>query len=433
LWSGLLLLALGFQLTEAQSATELVASPEPGWPQWRGPRRDGISTERGLSPTWPKDGPPVVWRAEGLGRGYSCPIIVAGRIYLTGDFDNELRVLALDATGHRLWQTANGRAWAGPYPGARACVAYAGGRLFHLNAHGRLACLDAGTGRELWGKELLEAYGGKVPTWGLGECLVADASCVFATPGGTSALMIALEARTGSEIWRTEPLRLAASGAPAADRLAGTAGEIDNAGYASPLLIVRNGKRLLVSASLRHLFAVDAAAGRIEWTQPIPTHYSVIAATPVLVGDAVYVTAPDTDRSGLYEWTDSATAVSAARRWASPLDTCHGGAVLVGDRIYGSWYRVAKGWAAVDALTGRLAGQWADLTMGSVLYADGRLYCLAQDGEVALLKPMPNGTEPAGRFRLVPGRVGDAWTHPVVLDGRLYLRYHESLVCYALR
>jgi outer membrane protein assembly factor BamB len=190
---------------------------------------------------------------------------------------------------------------------------------------------------------------------------------------------------------------------------------------------------MIVTCSLRHVFAVDAGTGRIEWTQPMPTRYSVVAATPVLVGDGVYVTAPDTDRGGLFEWQQSEAGVTVRRRWASPLDTCHGGAVRVGDRLYGSWYRPARGWAAVDVADGRVAGQWTDLAMGSVLYAEGRLYCLAQDGEVALFEPTAEGVRSAGRFRLVQERVSDAWTHPVIVDGRLYLRYQGTLWCYALR
>lgn len=428
-----LLLALALIAPDVRAAAELVPSPEPGWPQWRGPRRDGICTETGLMPAWPEGGPPLAWQVQGMGRGYSCPIIAQDRIYLTGDIGNELHVFALDLDGRQLWQSRNGRAWTGQYPGARACVVFSAGRLFHLNAHGRLACLDAATGRELWAKETLEEYGGRVPTWALSECLLVDRSRLIATPGGTTALMVALDTRTGAEIWRAEPLRLAAAEASTQDRLAGRAGEVDNAGYASPLLLEFEGKRLIVSCSLRHAFAVDADTGRLQWTQPLPTRHSVVAATPVLVGDAVFITAPDTDAGGLFALRRAGTMVGVERRWGALLDTCHGGAVLVRDRLYGSWYRRGKGWAAIDVHTGQVAGQWPNLAPGAVLYADGRLYCLAQDGEMALLEPTATGATNAGQFRLVPTRVSDAWAHPVILDGRLYLRYHESLWCYSVR
>jgi len=106
---------------------------------------------------------------------------------------------------------------------------------------------------------------------------------------------------------------------------------------------------------------------------------------------------------------------------------------LVNDALYGSWYRRAKGWACLDARTGKLRYQLKDLAKGSVLFADRRLYCLSEEGDMALLKPTPQGFEYAGRFRLVPERQSDVWTHPVIWEGRLYLRYHETLFCYDIR
>jgi len=232
---GLLPLACAESGTNA--IVELTASPEPGWPQWRGPRRDGISRETGLLPRWPEGGPLLLWTSTNLGRGYSSPIISGGRIFLTGDVGNDLRVFALDLAGNPLWQATNGQAWKGPHPGARACCALRGGRLFHLNAHGRVACLDPATGRELWAVNVIERFGGKVPTWALGECLLVDGPRVLVTPGGSRALTAALDAKTGETVWTSEPLRMDESPDPAHERVAGKAGETDPAGYASPILM----------------------------------------------------------------------------------------------------------------------------------------------------------------------------------------------------
>ncbi len=128
----------------------LIASPESGWPQWRGPCRDGISPETGLRTQWPEAGPPLLWQVQGLGRGWCSPIVVGRRLYLTGDVGADLIVYALDHRGNRLWEVKNGRSWQGPYPGARASCVYAKGRLYHLNAHGRVVCLNADEGTEIW-------------------------------------------------------------------------------------------------------------------------------------------------------------------------------------------------------------------------------------------------------------------------------------------
>lgn len=418
---------------QSEPPPRLVASTEPDWPQWRGPRRDGLCDETGLLPQWPPGGPPRLWQAGNLGRGYSAPVIVGERLYLTGDVDDELRIFALDLKGRLVWQAKNGRSWRTPYPGARASCTYAEGRLYHLNAHGRVACLDASTGRELWAVDLFDRFGGLNITWALSENLLVDGGRVYVTPGGTRALMAALDAQTGETLWTTEPLRLGASDPPRYDRVAEPAGEADSASYASPILVEWAGRRLLLGCSLRHVFGVDAATGALLWTQPLRTRYSVIAMTPVLAGDALFVTAPDTEDGGLFQLRRDGDQVYARRLWSTRADTCHGGVVLVGDALYGSWYRRGKGWYCADARTGEIRYQTGELAMGSVLYADGRLYCLSQEGEMALLEPASSGFVFRGRFRLVPERVSDAWAHPVIHRRRLYLRYHETLHCFDLR
>ncbi len=161
------------------------------------------------------------------------------------------------------------------------------------------------------------------------------------------------------------------------------------------------------------------------------TSYSVIAATPVLIENAVFCTAPDTEGGKLFRMVDHGTKVETA--WTTPLDTCHGCLIYRNGVLYGSWYRKDKGWACIDAHTGSVKYQIKELAMGSILYADQRLYCLGQDGQMALMKPTPDRFEFTGRFRLAHARANDAWTHPVILDGRLYLRYHETLYCYDIR
>ena len=372
----------------------------------------------------------MLWKSIELGRGYSAPIISGDRIYLTGDVENELRIFALDLRGQLIWQATNGAAWLGPFPGARACCAFSEGRLYHLNAHGRVACLEAATGKTRWAVDVLERFGGKTPTWGLSECLLVDGPRVWVTPGGTRALMAALDKRTGETLWTTEPLRLGPTQDPAQQRLLEPNGEVDSASYASPILIALDGHRQIVRSSLRHAVGVDADNGRLLWTRPMPTSYSVIAATPLLVGDAVLFTAPDTDAEKLYRIAYTNNQAHVETVWTTTLDTCHGCQVYVGGSIFGSWYRRSKGWACLDPASGKVRYQMKELAMGSILYADERLYCLSQEGEMALLKPTETAFTVMGRFRMVSEKASDAWTHPVILDRRLYLRFHETLFCY---
>lgn len=404
------------------------------WPQWRGPQRDGICNDKELLQQWPEDGPALLWKSGDLGRGYSAPIFVGDRIFLAGDVGEELHIFALDRSGKLLWKAQNGRSWKHPYPGARSSCAYSEGRIYHLNAHGRVVCLEAETGRELWSVNLLDRFGGKVIHWGFSECLLVDGPRLIVTPGGTKALMAALDKKTGETVWASEPLLLGATDDPAHQRLAEPAGEADNASYASPILFQLGDRRMLVNCSLRHAFGVDADTGKLLWTRPLVTRYSVIAATPVLVGrDSVFVTAPDGEGGTLYRLHNEGTGVRVETVWKTDLDTCQGGLVYVDGTLFGSRYRARKEWAGLDARTGAVRHTLKDFAKGSVLHADGRLYCLSEEGEVALLKPVPDGFDVAGRFRLVPDRKSDAWTHPVIVDGRLYLRYQETLYCYDVR
>jgi outer membrane protein assembly factor BamB len=421
-------------LLQATAQITPVTSPEPDWPQWRGPSRNGISTETNLLQSWPTNGPTRLWTATSLGNGYSAPIIVQDHIYITGDINDSLHILALNLAGEPVWQTTNGNAWHHPYPGARAACTYSEGRLYHLNAHGRVACINASTGKEIWAFYLHDRFGGKPPTWALSECLLVHKNKVFVTPGGTRAVAAALDKLTGQTLWTTPSLKLGPSPSPEQQRLPEPAGEIDGPSYASPLLILNHQQPTLITCSQRHILAIHAKTGQLLWTQPLKTRYDVIAATPVLAKEHIFVTAPDTDNGGLLlQLGNGSSSPIVQTLWTTPLDTCHGGVIHLNNHLYGSWYRRNKGWAAVNLDSGEIDYSLPDLPKGSITYANNRLYVLSENGEAALLQPTPTSFVNHGQFKLTPKRVSDAWTHPVILHGRLYLRYHESLHCFDVR
>ncbi len=420
-------LAVHFAGLSAEPKATLIASSESGWPQWRGLRRDGISHETNLLQQWPQAGPPLLWKISGLGRGYSSPIINSNRLYITGEIGNDLRIFALDSQGQKVWQNTNGAAWKGQYPGARACCAFRDGRLFHLNAHGRVACFDAASGRELWSLSLVERFGGRVNTWAYSECLLVDGTNLIVTPGGTQALAAALDIKTGQTVWKTEPLLMGGT-----DEQVGTP---DRPSYASPILVQFGPTRMIVDCSQRHVFAVDAVNGRLLWNRPLRTRYSVIAATPLLVNNAIFATAPDTDDARLYALLPGDNGVSVQELWSTTLDTCHGCTLYLPthDAIFGSWYRLHKGLACLDPANGKVRYRSDAMAKGSAIFADNRLYYLSEEGDMALLELTASAFEFKGRFRLVPERQSDVWAHPVLLDGKLYLRCHENLFCYDVK
>lgn len=415
-----------FGMATVASAAQWVKSPEPGWPQFRGPCRNGVSPETGLLQSWPEGGPKVLWTATNLGAGYSSPIIVGQTLYLTGDVGDELHIFALDLQGRLVWKATNGASWKNPYPGARASCTYSEGRIYHLNGHGRVACFDARDGRPIWAREVVQAFESRVPTWGMAECLLVAGPRVIVTPGGRKASMAALDKRTGDTAWQSEPLPLTNSGEGGRDRIEGPA-------YASPILIEVNGRQQIVGVTARHFFGVNAETGEREWQFEMPTRYEVIASSPVLCGNGVFVTAPDGGGGRWLEWVPEGGRVGVKPRWTTTLDTCHGGVVEVDGFLYGSWYRDFNGWGAVDLRDGSVPYRDKELVMGSVLHADRRLYVLSQSGTMALVKPNPGRWEIVSRFEFARERRNDVWAHPVILDGRLYLRHQAKLVCFDIR
>lgn len=390
-----------------------VASKEPGWPQWRGPRRDGLSDETGLLPAWPEGGPKPLWTATGLGRGWSSPIVTGDTIYITGDVGDELRVFALDLSGKIKWQAANGQAWKGSFPGARACCAYSDGHVYNMNAHGRVACFEAATGREVWAVNVLERFNGRNLTWAVSECLLVDGPNVIVTPGGRKAFLAALNAKTGETAWAGSPL----------------ANPDEPTGYASPILVRQGGRRLLVTLALRSVVCADADNGKILWDFPKKTRHDANCATPTWWDGGIFHANPSGSGGVFLRMRPQPDGVPVEKAWECKMDNLSGGTIARDGFLYGSGH-LNSGWVCMDARTGEVRYESKELVQGSLIWAEGRLYCLSEAGVVALVKAEPQGFQIISRFNLVEGKKNDVWAHPVILGRRLYLRYHDTLYAY---
>ena len=389
-----------------------IASTAPDWPQWRGPRRDGISSERGLLQEWPEGGPKLLWTAAGLGRGFGSPIIVADRIYIGGDVGEDLVVFALDLAGREKWRTPNGKRWQKSVPGGRSTCCYDNGRLYLMNAHGRLACLNAADGAEVWAVNILEKFESRNITWGISESVLVDGKAVYVTPVGKTALMAALDKQTGATLWTTPAI-------PG-----------DSVSYSSPILIEVRGKRQVIDCSDGHVFGVDARTGSLAWKQAhaIP---KAITMSPVYCQGSVYVGNTTRDLGKVFRLRLDGKEPTVA--WTRDLtDTECGNVVCIDGMVLGSRKRNFSEWLCLDAETGEIRHTETNMHSGSAVYADERFYCLTVRGTVSLHKRVGQGLQTVGRMEVVSGKQ-DVWAHPVVYGGRLYVRYHDKLHCYDIR
>ncbi|NQU25408.1 MAG: PQQ-binding-like beta-propeller repeat protein [Candidatus Nealsonbacteria bacterium] len=403
------------QLQAEEDAGTLVASAEPGWPQWRGPRRDGVSDEKGLMQSWPAGGPKLLWKASGIGKGWASPVISADTIYITGDENEELHVFALDPDGKQRWRATNAAAWTGSYPGSRSCGAVCQRLFYHINAHGRVACFDTESGKEIWAVDAWKTFGAAKTHWGSAESPLIDRDRVVVTPVGTKALMVALDRKTGKVVWATPPL---------AD---------ETADYPSPILAEVGGRRAIFTTTSKHAIAVDADTGKMLWKyRHLILKPPMVTTMPVFARGALFVTNSSPKGANFYRLNLTQDNGAVEQIWDAGLGTPHCTAICVGTDLYcGSKGRV-KGWQCVDTETGRFKYAAEDVEIGAQVFADGCLYCVSSNGSVSLLKPGDGGFERRGHFDLVQEKK-DFWANPVICDAKLYLRYDDTLYCYDIQ
>lgn len=399
-------------------ATALLVAPAAAgdWPQFHGPKRDNISTETGLLKRWPQGGPNLIWTARGLGHGFSSLSIVGGRIYTAGNIGNQAVVTAMDLTGKRQWQAKCGRAWTrkGLYPGTRGTPTLDDGRLYFETPLGDLVCLDAANGKKLWGLNILSTFRGKNIRWALSESLLIDGDRLICSPGGSEGGVVALDKRTGKVVWKCK------TG--------------DQAGYASPVLAEYKGLRMILTLTLKAMIGVEAETGKLLWRVKHLSYADENVLQPIYHDGHVFVS---TVAAGSRKWKINVRGRTASVQevWRSKqMDNHHGGVVLLGGHLYGSSCAFNRNkWICLNWLSGKALYVATGVGKGSLTVADGMLFILGRSGTMGLVAPSPEAHTVVSRFELPKGGKGLWWAHPVVCDGRLYVRHGEFLYAYDVR
>lgn len=384
------------------------------WAQWRGPNRDAKSTETNLLEEWPEGGPPLAWKANGLGGGFSTVSISNGIIYTLGDIGDDCFAIALnEADGSPVWKTRiSGKSNYGGYPGPRCTPTVDGGQLFVLSAHGDLACLDAGTGGTKWTVSLKNEFNGKVMSgWGYSESPLVDGNRVICTPGGNDGTLLALDRNSGKELWRTKEWT-------------------DNAAYSSVIISTIEGTRQYIQLTDRSVGGVDPESGRLLWRADRPGKVAVIP-TPVVSDNIVFVTSGYNVGCNGFRVTKDGSIWNAEQIYAKQqYANHHGGVVLLDGYVYGSNGGTFR---CLDIKTGEFAFEGRSVGKGATLYADGHLYLRSEKGPVALIEATPERLNEVSRFDQPERSNRDAWPHPVIANGKLYLRDQDLLLCYDVK
>ena len=387
------------QVSMAQSAQ---------WPQWRGPNRDGISKETGLLKQWPADGPPLVWKATGAGQGYSSFSVANGRLYTMGLRGDREFVIAYDlANGKEAWATAHGGAFQNDRGnGPRGTPTVDGDRIYALGGNGDLSALEARTGKIVWSKNVLKEFGGSNITWGISESPLVLGNKVLVNAGGQGASIVALNKSDGSVIWKSQS---------------------DEAGYSSAIPMQVNGTTHVVFFTGERAVGLDAKDGRLLWEYAKPSNRTANAATPIARANRVFVSSDYGTGGGVVEIKPDNKAEEIY--FTKEMRNHHSSAVLVGDHLYGFSGAILT---AMKFDTGEIAWRDRSVGKGSLVFADGHLYCLSETGVVGLVEATPAGYKEKGRFRLQQGSL-PTWAHPVVAGGRLYLRDQDTIYAFDVR
>jgi outer membrane protein assembly factor BamB len=404
-------------------ASGAIPAARGDWAQWRGPDRSNVSTEKNLLKEWPEGGPPLRWRAEGIGEGIASVSVSGGRIYTVGSRDGSEFALALDQhTGARRWARNLGPVliresalmrWL-----SQRTPTVDGDRVYVFTGAGDLVCLRTADGAEVWRKSYPREFDAERPHWGFCEHPLVDGERLICAPATKDALLVALDKRTGAVLWK--------SVVPEAARQ----------GYAAVVASEGGGLRQYVAFTGSAVVGVAAADGRLLWKYEGVSSRTANTHTPIPRGDLILCSNGYNTGIALLRLAreGEGIAVQEQYRTALQLDAFQDNTVWAGDLVYTG---AGNGRLfCIDASTGKtLWGPHATVHRGraALLWADDRLYLRFSAGGVGLAEVNATGFTQKGAFTLPEAEQAAGATAPVIAGGRLFLRDNNRLFCYDIR
>lgn len=391
--------------------------------QFRGENRDGIYHETGLLKSWPEGGPKCILTVEGIGKGFSSAVISAETIYVTGMKEAKDYLSAISFDGKIKWQVTYGNSWTKSFPESRCTPTVDGNRIYVLSGTGRLACIDAIDGKEIWAAEVDADFESQWHEWGVAESLLLVDNLVICTPAGKKAAVVAYDKVTGKLAWQTKSVDGQRS-------------------YASPVLFKWKDFRYILASTTKEMIAVIPETGKVVWSF---THWQA-DRDPNQDGGQIYINNPTIKDNEIfltrgYDYPSMMLSVSpdgksVTEKWIDKtLDDHHHGVVVVDGFIYGSnWINNGKGnWVCLDWNTGAVKWEQTWNNKGPIILADGMLYIIDEkSGNVGLVKPDPAKFDLISSFKIDKG-TGPYWAHPSIYNGRLLIRHGDVLMVFRIK
>jgi outer membrane protein assembly factor BamB len=384
------------------------------WPQFLGPTRNGVYAGPPLSASWPKDGPPVVWRRN-VGQGFSGPAVASGKLILIHRIDDKETIECLDATtGKPLWSFDYPTAYRDDFgfdEGPRATPAIADDCVYTYGAEGVLTCLDLATGKKVWGLDAKKELHAPKGFFGVACSPLVDGNTLILNIGGDGAGIVGFDKLTGKVRWKATS---------------------DQSSYSSPVAATINNRRYLFVLTLANFVGLDPANGKILFQYPFrpPIRASVTAATPLVIDDSVFLSAS----YGLGAVLLKITPNGPEKIWAGDdiLSNHYATCVQLNGFLYGIHGRTDPGFEppaslrCVELKTGKVRWQQDGFGAATLTLAGDQLIILTEKGELIRAPATPSAFKPLDRAQVLPTQVR---AHPALANGLLYARSKDKLVC----
>lgn len=390
------------------SSTSIVFS------QWRGPNRDGKYPDSNLLKQWPESGPDMIWSFEQLGEGHGNVGIGKDRLFICGMIDSVGHLFSFDFDGKLMWQKPYGKEWFQNYTGVRSTPLVIGELVYFESGQGVVFCYNGTNGDLAWSVDILKKYNAENIKWGMAESLLVDGDKIYCTPGGKENNVVALNRFTGSTIWTSK-------------------GNQQPAAYCSPILVKHNNAKLIVTMTSESIIGIDAETGEAYWNVEQRQGNYIHANTPLYHDGKIFCSSSsdksDLDGTVLLELSDDGKAVNTVWR-NTDITNLMGGFILNDGYIYGSKYRSSE-WHCLNWKTGEVEYISKPFRNGVIIYADNLFYCYSEGGEMALVEADSQEFNVVSHFK-VPLGSNQHWAHPVIDNGKLYIRHGNALMVYII-